>query len=94
MTPEKTPPPKVSLPKKKKRKRSKLITGLVIGSAVGSVLGITLSDKDNRDYVKKKTLETWEKSRLLLGETLGKKRKKKTFWHKLNSFFSREEREE
>ncbi len=76
--------------KKREGKASKLLTGVIIGGAIGSVLGVTLSDKENRDLVKKKTLETWEKSRILLGETIkeqSKKHKKKGVWHTLNKIF-------
>ena len=81
--------------KKKEGKTSRILMGFVIGSAIGSVLGVTLSDKENRNMVKKKTRETWEKSQLLLGEMVGRKKKKKTIWHKLNSIFSdRDDQEE
>ncbi len=75
---------------KKVKKIDSLITGIVIGGAIGSVLGLTLSPKsgkENRDFVKKKSSETWQKSKLLLGEVLNREEKKKGFWHKLHGFF-------
>lgn len=79
-------------PKKKKEgKTGKLLTGIIIGGAVGSVLGITLSDKDNRDFVKKKSRETWQKSQILLGEVMGKKKQKKGIWHMLHRLLVRKD---
>ncbi|MBI5414244.1 YtxH domain-containing protein [Candidatus Peregrinibacteria bacterium] len=78
--------------RKKQGKLDKVLMGIVIGGAIGSVLGMTLSPKsgkENRDYVFKKSSETWEKSRALLGEIVTKKQQKKGFWHRLNEFIYR-----
>jgi len=84
-------------PKKKKEgKLSKILLGVVIGGAVGSVLGVTLSDEKNRDYIKRKSRETWEKSQIILGEIVGKKeeKKKETLWHKLHKILTKKDHDE
>jgi gas vesicle protein len=78
--------------KKKGNKVDKLVAGMIIGGAIGSVLGMTLSPKsgkENRDYIKRKSRETWQKSKLLLGEVISRDEKKKGFWHTLNRLIFR-----
>jgi gas vesicle protein len=43
--------------KKKAGQLDKIITGVIIGGAIGSVLGVTLSDKEKREAIKEKSKE-------------------------------------
>jgi gas vesicle protein len=50
--------------KKVKRSIFKLLTGVIVGSAIGSILGITLapkSGKESREYLRKKSMEMFSK---------------------------------
>ncbi|MEI7511810.1 MAG: YtxH domain-containing protein [Candidatus Peregrinibacteria bacterium] len=71
---------------KKEGKFSRLFLGLIVGGAVGSVLGATLSDEKNRKFMKDKSLEAYEKGKEFIEETFHEK-KKTGFWHYLNRVF-------
>lgn len=61
------------------KKLDKLITGVIIGGAIGSVLGATLSDKDKRERIKEKGAQFIE----------NQKNNKKSIFNKAVSFFRR-----
>ncbi len=45
---------------KKRKKLKKLLTGVIVGGAIGSILGLTLAPKkgkDTREYLRDKSLE-------------------------------------
>ncbi|PCI25494.1 hypothetical protein COB57_02140 [Candidatus Peregrinibacteria bacterium] len=71
-------------PKKKSGKIDKMLLGIIIGGAVGSVAGVTLSNKKIRDSVKKKMIQT---SSSVKGMIRSQKKDKKSIWHRLNAFF-------
>jgi len=74
-----------------KKTLDKLLLGVVIGGAVGSILGVTLapkSGKETRKMISQKSSKTWQKiSRVI--EEKGADSEKKGFWHTLNRWFVR-----
>ena len=77
---------------KKEGKFSKLILGLVVGGAVGSVVGVTLSDKDRRDKIKKTSVKAFQSSKKFIAEYRESRKnardsgktQKTGFWHFLH----------
>ncbi len=56
----------MSKPKKVVKGAFKVLTGVVIGSAIGSILGLTLAPKkgeDTRKYLKDKSMDVFLKSK-------------------------------
>ncbi len=76
---------------KKEGKFSKLILGMIVGGAVGSVVGVTLSDKKRREKIKKTSVQAFNSGKQFFSEYAEKRSQKsesKTgFWHALNRFF-------
>jgi len=77
-----------------KKKLDKILLGVVIGGAVGSILGVTLAPKagkDTRKEIQQKGRETWEKMSEIIGEKTERfrKKRKKTIWHVLHDIFFR-----
>lgn len=74
--------------KKKDSKVNKFLVGVLIGSAVGSILGLTMapkSGKETREDIAKGTRETVDK----IKDIVEKRSQKKTgFWHFLNRLFT------
>lgn len=77
--------------KKKEGRFSKLILGMVVGGAVGSVVGVTLSDKERRKKIKEKSLNVFHSGKDMFEKYTKKQAKKseekKSIWHVLNRFF-------
>lgn len=86
-----TPVPSRKSKKGVKKTLDKLLLGVVIGGAVGSILGVTLapkSGKETRKMISQKSSQTWQKiSRVI--EEKGGESEKKSFWHTLNRWFVR-----
>jgi len=64
--------------KKAGKKFDKILMGVVIGGAIGSVLGMALSPKtgkENREIAKQKAGELWEKAEKATEEFVSKKEK-------------------
>lgn len=62
------------------KKTVKILTGVIIGSAVGSILGLTLAPKkgkESRQYIKDKSMEVFLSSQNAL------KNKKTPLWKKV-----------
>ncbi len=58
-------------PKKVGKKVFRILTGAIIGSAVGSILGLTLAPKkgaETRKYIKDKSMKVFLESKKALGE--------------------------
>lgn len=81
---------------KKEGRVSKLLLGVIVGGAVGSVLGVTLADEKRREKIKEKSIEAFEKSRIFFDEhiadKISKKDKKTGFWHYLHRVFHGEKK--
>lgn len=82
--------------KKKKggiRKRiDKLFLGVIVGGAVGSILGLTLapkSGKETRKFLSDKTKDFHKKIQATLQGPQTKREEKKGFWHFLHKLFVR-----
>lgn len=73
---------------KKEGRFSKLILGLVVGGAVGSVVGVTLSDKENREKIRKTSVKAFHSSQKFISDMresrTARKPEKKGFWHFLH----------
>lgn len=85
---------KDKLPKKAAKKVNKLLIAMVIGGAIGSVAGATMTNKtgkENREILKQKSHEAMQKGRKLLEahqkEMCKSKKCDHTFWHILNKLF-------
>ncbi|HPO05691.1 MAG TPA: hypothetical protein PLQ36_01130 [Candidatus Gracilibacteria bacterium] len=65
---------------KKSSKLDKLLLGVVIGGAVGSVVGATLSNKDNRRKVMEKAQETSNAVKKIIDN---QNKNQKSFWNRL-----------
>ncbi len=78
-------------PEKKEGKFSRLFLGMIVGGAVGSVLGATLSDEKNRKFIKEKSVEVYEKGKEFVEEKMTPEfitgKKKSGFWYSLNRIF-------
>ena len=61
----------------KKEKKSDLLTGIVVGGAVGSVLSLLLSSKENRETSKKVGLRLFKKGKSVAESFLEKYKKEK-----------------
>lgn len=64
-------------------KLDKLLLGVVIGGAVGSVVGATMSNKEIRNKVK----DQFSKSSDSVKKLIKNDAKSKSVWHRLNKFF-------
>ena len=76
------------------RKIDRLLLGVIIGGAVGSILGLTLSPKSGRETradIRRKTEEIGERVSCTLGNIVKKKHGEKGggFWHFLHQIFYR-----
>lgn len=72
----------------KRSKVSKFLLGAIIGSAVGSIVGLTFAPKSGREMrgqIAKESQKTWSKVRDIVEKK--SKKEKKGFWHTLNSIF-------
>lgn len=93
---------KEKLPKKTAGTINKLLIGMVIGGAIGSVVGATMTNKtgkENREILKQKSKEALEKGKEFLETHRDeiqefKENKKQTVWHVLNKLFVRKKDEE
>lgn len=80
-------------PEKKKKsegKISKLLLGVIVGGAVGSVLGVTLSDKERRNKISSASREAFGKTKTFVRgkiSTQNTRNKKTGFWHFLHKIF-------
>jgi surface antigen len=76
---------------KKESKFSKLFLGMVVGGAVGSVVGVTLSDKDRRKKIKDSSLKAYQSGKDFFSskENSSKSTSSKGsgFWHFLHKLF-------
>jgi len=71
------------------KKVDKLLLGVIVGGAVGSILGLTLAPKSGKE-TRKNIAEKLNKSRKKVFEIVGKKKKSGGFWHFLNRIFCRQ----
>ncbi len=82
-------------PKKGLRKKiDRLLLGVVVGGAVGSILGVALapkSGKETRKIVTDRSRETWKKISDIIEEREAREhvKKQKGFWHVLHQLFVR-----
>lgn len=80
---------------KKEGRISKLLLGVVVGGAVGSVLGVTLSDKERRNKIKNTSVKAFDSGKKFFSEYQDARKKKKEdkakqktgFWYFLNRVF-------
>ncbi len=80
--------------KSMRKKIDRLLLGVVVGGAVGSILGITLapkSGKETRELVGNRSRETWNKISAVIEkqEFHRQKKPKKGIWYFLNRLFVR-----
>jgi len=85
--------PKSSRPLRKKIDR--LLVGVVVGGAVGSILGIALAPKagkETRKFVLDHSRDTWHRIAEILDEKVDKEeqQQKKGMWHFMNRLFFRD----
>lgn len=75
--------------KKKESKISKLLLGVIVGGAVGSVLGVTLSDKKRREKISNVSRKAFGETKKFVRSQISNtsKKKKSGFWHFLNKIF-------
>ncbi len=59
------------------KKKNDLLTGIVVGGAVGSVLSLLLSSKENREKSKKAGLNLFKKGKSVAEDFLEKYNKEK-----------------
>lgn len=59
------------------KKKNDLLTGIVVGGAVGSVLSLLLSSKENREKSKKVSLNIFKKGKSVAENFLEKHNKEK-----------------
>ncbi len=72
------------------RKMDHLLLGVVVGGAVGSILGITLAPKSGRETrqeIAKKTEEIRKRVGNILENRNDRNQRKQGFWHFLNRVF-------
>ncbi len=70
-----------------RKKMDKLLLGVVIGGAVGSILGVTLapkSGKETRKELQTNAKDAWDK---ISHAVEVREQKKKSIWHTLNNIF-------
>jgi gas vesicle protein len=80
--------------KKKGSRILNLLFGVIVGGAVGSVLGVTLAPKsgeENRKFIKEKSKEFFKKGSEFVEEKYKgiTKKEKKSFWHWIHDIFYR-----
>lgn len=77
----------VELPGKKiKKKANKFLLGVIIGSAVGSILGLTMAPKTGREMrgeIAKHSKKTWGK----MEKVIEKNSRSNRFWEFLHKIF-------
>ncbi len=77
--------------KKIRKKASKFLLGVVIGSAVGSILGLTMAPKSGREMrgeIAKNSKKTWQK----VENVIEKKSASNRFWEFLHHIFIRKKK--
>ncbi len=60
-----------------KKKKNSLVTGMIVGGAVGSVLSMLFSNKKNREATKKFSKKVWKQGKSLAEDFLEKYKKDK-----------------
>ncbi len=87
-------PENIGQPKSMRKKIDRLLLGVVVGGAVGSILGVTLapkSGKETRKMMGDRSRDTWNKISAIIEEQERRttRKQKHGLWHLLNRIFVR-----